>query len=178
MSCVELKRWLGVESTFVLKGYAHMFPKKQLEAVLRARHKKIAGHWVVMETDMPYTRKVKVDGAWQDGEDETVRVIAIAYAWSAKNITYMVSTVGNTTADADPYVTNYTDEYGVAQEKRMSRPKLCAFLYKLLPLIDEHNKQRQHELAVERAWQTKDPYFRLLETVFGMAVVDLHRLYT
>ena len=58
-----------------------------------------------------------------------------------------------------------------------NRPKLAHFLYEYLPLIDEHNKQRQSILGLERRWLTKCPWFRLLCTVLGMCTVDMHRLY-
>ena len=50
-------------------------------------------------------------------------------------------------------------------------------LYEYLPLIDEHNKQRQSILNMERKWCTKDCWFRLLTTMTGMCVVDMHRWY-
>ena len=51
------------------------------------------------------------------------------------------------------------------------------FLYEYLPLVDEHNKQRQSLLNLERCWLTNDCWFRLLTTVVGMSVVDMHRWY-
>ena len=59
--------------------------------------------------------------------------------------------------------------------KEIDRPEVAHFLYEYLPLIDEHNKQRQNILNLERCWFTKDPWFRLLTTITGMCVVDCHR---
>ena len=50
-------------------------------------------------------------------------------------------------------------------------------LYDFLPLIDEHNKQRQNILNLERCWPTRNVWFRLIVTIVGMSVVDFHRLY-
>jgi predicted negative regulator of RcsB-dependent stress response len=44
-------------------------------------------------------------------------------------------------------------------------------------LIDEHNKQRQNLLGLEKRWLTKNPWYRLVTTMLGMAVVDTHRYY-
>ena len=51
------------------------------------------------------------------------------------------------------------------------------FLYEFLPIIDEHNKQRQSILAIERKWQTRHCWFRLLTTMVGFSIVDMHRWY-
>jgi hypothetical protein len=61
--------------------------------------------------------------------------------------------------------------------KEIQRPQICHFLYEYLPLIDEHNKQRQSYLALERCWPTRCCWFRLLVTIVGMSVVDFHRVY-
>ena len=44
-------------------------------------------------------------------------------------------------------------------------------------MIDEHNKQRQNLLNLEKSWATKHVWFQLLTTIAGMCVVDLHRIY-
>ena len=59
----------------------------------------------------------------------------------------------------------------------MSREGFSDFLYAYLPLIDEHNKQRQSLLNLEHSWPTRNCWFRLLVTLVGMCVVDLHRLW-
>ena len=57
------------------------------------------------------------------------------------------------------------------------RPDVCDFIFRFLPIIDNHNKLRQHHLALEKTWLTKKPWFRLYTTLIGMSVVDLYRLY-
>mmetsp|Transcript_29295 Transcript_29295/g.85167 ORF Transcript_29295/g.85167 Transcript_29295/m.85167 type:complete len:208 (-) Transcript_29295:188-811(-) len=49
---------------------------------------------------------------------------------------------------------------------------MAEFILNYLPLIDEHNRQRQNILALEKSWPTKCCWFRLLTTVVGMSVVD------
>ena len=49
-SCIELKKWCNVYSTFIIKQNVNYFPMQVLHKVLLARHGfKPAGHWVVMQ---------------------------------------------------------------------------------------------------------------------------------
>lgn len=70
MSCVELKKRLAVDSTFIIKNHTRMFPKEHLGLVLEARHGGSGesgrrGNWVVMSTEVA-----------------GVKLLAVAYAWS------------------------------------------------------------------------------------------------
>jgi hypothetical protein len=95
--------------------------------VLRARFKeRPAGHWVVFRT------------TYQD-----VNVIAMAYAWSMRGTSYVISTCGSTDPCDEMCTTYFEDEHGHVSYKEISRPKLANMIYEYLPLIDEHNKQRQ-----------------------------------
>jgi hypothetical protein len=40
------------------------------------------------------------------------------------------------------------------------------------PRVDNHNKSRHHELAMEEAWLTQDCWFRQATTVAGICVTD------
>jgi hypothetical protein len=134
---------------------------RALTAVLKARHgDHPAGHWVVMRTEIA-----------------EVKLFAVAYAWSQKGVSYFLSTCGKTSPAAKMYTTNYEDEFGYTQIRRINRPDIAHFLYDLLPVIDEHNKQRQSILNLEKCWPTRDCWFRLIVTLTGMCVVDFHRLY-
>jgi hypothetical protein len=57
------------------------------------------------------------------------------------------------------------------------RPVLADFLYQVLPVIDEHNKQRQYELAIDRKWPTQCCWFKLLTGLLGMSAVNMQRIY-
>jgi Transposase IS4 len=161
MTCVELMKEFGVYSTFIVKGNTLYFPMAALHSVLSARHgNRPAGHWVTMTATIA-----------------DVNVIAIAYAWSQKGVSYFVSTCGDTEPSVLKYQSKFEDEWGNTMTREIDRPNICHFLYQYLPLIDEHNKQRQSLLQLERRWLTKDPWFRLLTTLVGMATVDMHRVY-
>ncbi|MGL5936847.1 MAG: hypothetical protein ACRCZI_14630, partial [Cetobacterium sp.] len=161
MTCVELFREFGVYSTFIVKGHTLFFPMGALHSVLSARHgNRPAGHWVTMTTTIA-----------------GVTVHAIGYAWSQKGVSYFVSTCGDTEPCSQKYQSLYEDEWGNTQVREINRPNICHFLYIYLPLIDEHNKQRQSLLGLEKRWLTKDVWFRLLTTLLGMCCVDMHRIY-
>jgi hypothetical protein len=75
------------------------------------------------------------------------------------------------------YESNFEDEFGNVSSKFLPRTHISHFLYKYLPLIDEHNKQRQSVLGLEQKWPTQCCWARLVITLTGMCVVDMHRLY-
>jgi hypothetical protein len=161
MSCVQLMRDLGVHSTFIVKNNSTFFPMHALHTVLEARHgTKPAGHWVTMTTTIA-----------------GVKLIALAYAWSNKGVSYFISTCGSTETSEYKYEAKYEDDWGNTSVRMLDRPKIADFLYQYLPLIDEHNKQRQNLLGLERRWPSKDCWFWLLTTIIGMSVVDMHHCY-
>lgn len=161
ITAVEVKKRFGVHSTWIVKQNQHCFPMKPLFAILKARFKtRPAGHWVTMKTEIA-----------------GVRLIAIAYAWSQRGVSYILSTCGSTEPSDKLYTSYFEDEFGNVGSKQILRPKIAHLLYEYLPLVDEHNKQRQKILALEKKWPTRDCWFRLLTTLIGVCIVDLHRLF-
>ena len=161
MSAVEVGKRFGVNSSWIINQNQQWYPMKPLFAVLKARFgNRPAGHWVTMITTI-----------------SNVSVIAVAYAWSQRGITYILSTCGSTEPSDELYTSYFEDEYRNVSSKQILRPKLAHFLYEYLPLVDEHNKQRQNLLGLERKWPTRNCWFRLITTLVGMCIVDLHHLY-
>jgi hypothetical protein len=101
----------------------------------------------------------------------------MAYAWSQRGISYVLSTCGSTKPAEKMYMSYFKDDYGNVGSKEISHPELAHLLYDYLPLIDKHNKQRQKILGLERKWPTRNCWFRLLTTLLGMSIVDMHRFY-
>jgi hypothetical protein len=161
LSAVEVYLHFGVHSTWVIKQNYDYFPVGAMKSILKARYgKKPAGHWVVFRTKI-----------------SEVPLIAIAYAWSHTSTSFFISTCGSTHPASTSYETHFEDEFGVIKSKMIARPHLLEWVYDFLPLIDEHNKQRQSLLHLEKKWPTKNCWFRLLITLLGMSVVDLYRVY-
>ena len=156
VTAVEVYKRFGVHSTWVIKNNSSFFPKRALYSVLLARHgNRPAGHWVTFTTQIA-----------------GVPLYATAYAWSQKGISYFISTCGSTEKSCTPYQSWYENDFGGAEFKNLDRPKIAEFILNYLPLIDEHNRQRQSLLALEKCWPTKCCWFRLLTTIVGMSVVD------
>lgn len=156
---VELKKKKNVYSTFILKQHVQYCPKQIIHAIIRARSPKYpAGRHVVM--------KATISG---------VETFLLVYAFSNNDFTYMVSLSGTTISHEKVYRSNFTDEYGNTTFKEIPRPCVAHFLYELLPLIDNHNKDQQSLLALEDCWPTKSPWFQLVTTLVGMAVTNVHR---
>ena len=159
MTLVEVMEEFGVYSTWVIKGNTNLYPMKALHAVLTARHgDHAAGHWVTMKANI-------------GGQD----MFCLAYAWSNRGVSYFLSNCGVTSRHSVPYKTHFTDEHGNVTNKSLPHPCIAHFIYNFLPLIDEHNKQRQSILRLEKKWPTKNCWFRIVTTIVGMAVVDLHQ---
>ena len=160
-TAVEVMKRFSVHSSWIIKQNQSWFPMKALYAVLKARHKdRPAGHWVTFHAEI-----------------SGVDLIAMAYAWSQRGISYILSTCGSNEPAEKMYVSYFEDDYGNVGSKEIRRPELAHLLYDYLPLIDEHNKQRQRILGLERKWPTRNCWFRLLTTMLGMCIVDMHRLY-
>ena len=150
-----------MNSTWVIKQNSDYFPMMAIYSVLKAWYgDKPSGHWVVFWTEI-----------------SDVKLLAIGYAWSNSSISYFVSTCGSTHPAKECYETHFEDDFGVITTKKIARPHLLEWVYDYLPLIDEHNKQRQNILHLEKKWPTKNCWFRLLVTLVGMSVVDLYRIY-
>jgi hypothetical protein len=121
---------------------------------------KTAWHWVVMTTNI-----------------SGVEMLALAYAWSKRGVAYFLSTCGNTAVSSVAYRSAFEDDFGNVNYKFLPRPQLAHFTFEYLPLIDEHNKQRQSFLGLERKWSTKCCWRRLIVKMVGMSAVDMQRLY-
>lgn len=157
---VELKNKLGIFSTFIIKQNVQYCPLQVIQRIMRARNKdgRSAGRHVVM--------KATISG---------VDLFLLAYAWSNQRAAYIVSSCGTTVQHETPYRSHFTDDYGNVTFKEIPRPSIAHFYFELCPLIDNHNKDRQGILGLEDCWPTKNPWFRLVTTMIGMSVVDLHR---
>ena len=159
MCSVELKHNLNVDSTFIIKQQTDFYPKQVLLSILRARYPtKAAGHWVSMDCVIA-----------------GVPILVIAWAYSAKQVAYFVTTVGSTQPAPKQYKAWFEDDFGNRMYKLLPRPDIVHKYYDCSPLIDEHNKQRQGTLELERVWLTKNCWSRLKTTLLGQSVVDMQR---
>ena len=62
-----------------------------------------------------------------------VPLLAVAYAWNNKDITYLISTTGNTSACTDPYVSyDPNTGWGAMETKQYARPNVINFFFPTL----------------------------------------------
>ena len=54
------------------------------------------------------------------------------------------------------------------------RPAIIGDYFEHSNIIDVGNQLRQNELALERYWLTKDPWFRIDTTIVGISVIDAY----
>ena len=156
---VEVKNRLNVFSTFIVKQNVQYCPLQVIKKILRTRYpKRPAGRHIVM--------KAKISG---------VDLFLLAYAWSNTQSSFMISSCGTTVQHEICYRTHFCDDFGNVTFKEIPRPSIAHFYFELSPLIDNHNKDRQSVLGLEDCWPTKNPWFRLVTTMIGMSVVDMHR---
>ena len=101
--------------------------------------------------------------------------MAVVYAWSQKRTCFIISSCGKTVAHNEPYVSKFENEFGKPESKYLRRPAVAHILLEFLPLIDEHNKHRQHILSLERVLQPNNAWTRIQTSVLGMSVVDTMR---
>jgi hypothetical protein len=108
-----------------------------------------------------------------------VRIIACAYVWNNKDVTYIVSTCGDTSSCQEPYVCyDPSTGYDNMDTKMYPHPDIINFLFTQAPIIDTHNKLRQFSLSVEKQWPTKCCWKKLLMGYLGMSIVNMQQLYS
>ena len=62
----------------------------------------------------------------------------------------MISTCGSTGVRPDKYLSHFEDDFGNMYAKEINKPQASHFPYAYFSLIDEHNKQRQNIINMER----------------------------
>jgi hypothetical protein len=70
----------------------------------------------------------------------------------------------------------FCDDFNNVCVRKGERPAIVSQFFDDSIFIDSHNHARQFELALERRWLTRNPFFRLHTTLTGMTVTDVWRL--
>ena len=110
-------------------------------------------------------------------EISDVPIFAFTYAWSQRSISYFLSTTGNNNPPLRLYRSQFEDKFYCLGWRDIPRPKFSNFIYDFLPLIDENNKPCENILNLNKCWPTKNFWFWLIATIFGMCVVVVYCLY-
>ena len=144
---------LGYAAIVHLKGASALFPMAELEENLRG-----------MPGGSHLERKAIHEG---------ISLMCVGYKYNSKGTLFFVAPEGAaTTAEGEPYMTKWPDEWRNVLIRAVPRPALPSRYFILFNKVDKHNQMRQHELNVESKWHTADAFFRLFCTIIGMTVVD------
>ena len=103
----------------------------------------------------------------------------MAVGWVDRNRRYFVSTVGGNIPGTEQVRLRWRARDGVSAQERKSVPMPCVVCdyYGCASMIDRHNRTRQADLGLERAFQVKEWSIRVNTTLLGMCVTDAYNLY-
>jgi len=155
-NCANLKM-KGYESILQVKQNEAFYPKQIINEALN---------------DAPGGVHVVLSGQYNG-----TNLICTGYRYSRKTILYFVmSENAGSTMPGSPYEMKYTDRYGNLCARNVERPDFISNFFRDSNCIDSHNHVRQYELALEKKWHTKDPFFRLVTSLIGMTVADAWKI--
>jgi hypothetical protein len=173
-----MKKELGHECFGVLKTNHAGTPKDELENIMKDWP---SGSHLVMECKehgmficaYKYSHRKK-------GESESVITLLIrslfvltqAYLFFSQVIVTLGTWDAGSTTPGEPYMAKWPDKFGNVKSRKVSRPEIIGLYFKVANLIDVHNQLRQSALALEELWLTKDPWFRISTSVYGMTITD------
>ena len=107
-----------------------------------------------------------------------VNLVAVGYKYSRKKVLCFLYNEGaGTIQPGKPYMAKWKDKFGNTNSKLVPRPDVISRYFSDSNVIDVHNQSRQHDLHLEKNWVTRDGYFRVNTTLFGMCVVDSWKAY-
>ena len=92
-----------------------------------------------------------------------------------KGLNLFLTTAGFTTPGS-VYNAHWVDENDCAQITELPRCSAISVFFNAFPAVDKHDHARQNKLAVEEAWLTRDPWFRLQTTFTGICMTDLWKI--
>ncbi len=108
----------------------------------------------------------------------------MAFVWVDRERRYFIASAGSL-AEGEPYHRNrwrqVSEEPNAAPEMvelTVPQPRAAELYYKTCAKIDQHNRDRQATLGIERKLVTNDWSLRVNLSIFAMIVVDTWRVYS
>jgi hypothetical protein len=148
----------GMRAMLQIKTGHALYPAKFMEEKLNEAP---GGCWITMK------------GKGPRGTD----LLAVGYKYNIKWVLKFVATASAGSKKAGvPYDMKLCDTYNNVCVHKVDRPAMVSHLFDDSNCIDSHNHASQFELALEKWWFTRDPFFRLHTTLTGMTVTDVWRL--
>jgi Transposase IS4 len=108
----------------------------------------------------------------------------LAFVWMDRERRYFVASAGSLTA-GDPYCRSRWRQVNKSPNAEPEKvtlqipiPRAAELYYSCCGKIDQHNRDRQDTLGIERKLKTHDWSLRVNLTIFGMIVVDTWKVYS
>ena len=142
-----------------VKSNSGWFPKKEIVTKMKDWP---SGAYLVLKCKSP---KYGVD------------LVALGYKYNSSKVLTFVMTkdAGCTNPGDKKYHARFPDKYGNVHERLMQRPEILSQYFDVSDIIDSHNHLRQFRLGLESHWITRNPWFRISTSLFGMTITDVHR---
>lgn len=118
------------------------------------------------------------------GKDADNNINMMAFVWLDRERRYFVCSAGSL-AEGEPYIRHRWRQ--VSQEKdappervqlTVPQPRAAELYYKVCAKIDQHNRDRQSTLGIERKLVTNEWSLRVCLSIFSMIVVDTWKVYS
>jgi hypothetical protein len=172
----EEKRGVKGDSWFGHVRLADNFGQQGIRAMLQIK----TGHAFYPAKFMEEKLKEDPRGCWTTMKGKGPRgtdLLSIRYKYNIKRVLKFVATSdAGLTKAGTPYDMKFCDSYNNVCVRKVNRPVIISQFFDDSNCIDSHNHVRQFELALEKRWFTRDPFFRLHMTLIGMTVTDVWRL--
>ena len=147
-----------MEAVYQIKSNHGLYPKQFIEDALK---------------DGPGGTHIVLEGKHPDGAE----LIAIGYRYNSKvTLCFVMTKNAGSTKPGTPYEMKFTDLHGNVHVRLVDRPAVISNFFQASNCVDKHNQARQYELALEKKWDTRDPWFRITTTLIGVNVVDAWKL--
>jgi len=105
---------------------------------------------------VPGETHIVLEGQYPDGPT----LIAIGYQYNLKVTLYFVITKNaGSTKNRKPYEMKFTDSHRNVHVRLVDYPAVILEFFEVSNTVDKYNHARQYELALEKKWETRDPFF-------------------
>ena len=92
--------------------------------------------------------------------------MSILYKYSYRKVLVFIATEGDGSAEpGDPYLSHFPDIYSNVSIRPIVRPHLLGRYFNEFNSIENHNRMRQYDIALDKYWVTQSGYFRVATTV-------------
>ena len=123
--------------------------------------------------DAPGGTSIVLEGKHPEGAE----LIAIGYRYNSKvTLCFVMTKQAGSARAGRPYEMKFSDTHGNVHVRLVDRPAVISDFFEVSNCVDKHNQARQYELALEKKWDTRDPYFRLTTALIGITTTDCWKL--